>query len=234
MAPMSPTFLGGLLMGMASSLHCAGMCGPLASSLLIALDPGLGPASRARVHFTAQAGRIFIYLVSGALLGGAGAALYGAFDHASAYMALRWAGAVALGWIGLTVAGFAPSLAGVDALAAPVTGALHRLRVASGGGEAAAFLSGMIWGFLPCGMVYGALFYAMLAGSALGGASVMFGFGLGALPAVSAVALGMAGFRNLGRSHKARISLGLAIVALAAVSVALPAGAIAALCGFGG
>ena len=74
----------------------------------------------------------------------------------------------------------------------------------------------------------------MLAGSALGGASVMFGFGLGALPAVSAVALGMAGFRNLGRSHKARISLGLAIVALAAVSVALPAGAIAALCGFGG
>ena len=39
MAPDSLTFLGGLLMGLASSLHCAGMCGAIASSLMFAFSP---------------------------------------------------------------------------------------------------------------------------------------------------------------------------------------------------
>ena len=83
MAPMPLTFAGGLLMGLASSLHCAGMCGAIASSLLMTFDPGAGPAARAQTHFAAEGGRVLIYVVSGALLGGVGAAFYGAFDHAA-------------------------------------------------------------------------------------------------------------------------------------------------------
>ncbi len=40
MAPESLTLLGGLLLGLASSLHCAGMCGAIASSLMFAFAPG--------------------------------------------------------------------------------------------------------------------------------------------------------------------------------------------------
>jgi len=231
MTPGSLTFAGGLLMGLASSLHCASMCGAIASGLLLSFDPGAGPAARARTHFTAQSGRVLIYVLSGATLGGIGASLYGAFDHASAYLALRWAGAVALGWIGLTVTGFAPSLAGVDRFTSPITLRIGRLRNHAGATDGGAFLSGLVWGFLPCGMVYGALFYAMLSGSALGGAEVMAGFGLGTLPSVTAVALGMASFRRLGEVKGARIAVGLSIMTLAALSVAVPLASIAALCG---
>ena len=89
----------------------------------------------------------------------------------------------------------------------------------------------MLWGFLPCGMVYGALFYAMLSGGALSGAGVMAGFGLGTLPSVTAVALGVTGLRRLGHVQRARVAVGLAIMALAALSVALPAASLSALCG---
>ena len=231
MTPISLTFAGGLLMGLASSLHCAGMCGAIASSLLMAFYPGAGPAARLRTHFTAQSGRMVVYALGGAVLGGAGAAFYGAFDHVAAYLALRWAAAVALGWIGLSVAGFAPSLAGVDRFTAPITVRLAQVRGYAGASDGGAFVSGMIWGFLPCGMVYGALFYAMLSGSALGGAEVMAGFALGTLPSVTAVALGLSGFRRLGNVKGARIGVGLAIMAIAALSVAAPVASWAALCG---
>lgn len=230
MAPISMTFAGGLLMGLASSLHCAGMCGAIASSLMFSLSPSADQGARARTHFTAQAGRVLVYILGGVLLGGAGAAFYGAFDHPAAYLAMRWAAAVALGWIGFSVLGLAPSLAGIDRFTAPITNTLHSVKRSAGLGDAGAFVSGMIWGFLPCGMVYGALFYAMLSGSALGGALVMAGFGLGTLPAVTAVALGMSGFRRLANEPRARVVVGLGIMALAAASMAVPAAAIAALC----
>ena len=230
MAVVDLTFAGGLLMGLASSLHCAGMCGAIASSLMFSFAPDGGVAARARAHFAAQGGRIAVYMAAGTALGGAGAAFYGSFDHAEAYLALRWAAAVALGWIGLSVAGYAPSLAGLDRMTAPVSEALHRARLAPSG-DGGAFLSGLVWGLLPCGMVYGALFYAMLSGSAAGGLRVMAGFGLGTLPSVTAVALGLSGFRNLAREPRARLAVGLAIMAVAAASLAVPAARLAALCG---
>jgi sulfite exporter TauE/SafE len=230
MAPDSLTFLGGLLMGLASSLHCAGMCGAIASSLMFAFSPGETPAERARTLLAAHAGRLVMYVAGGMVLGAAGSAFYGAFDHAAAYLVMRWAAAVALGWIGLSVAGFAPSLAVVDRFAAPIAQTLRFSPAPAFAGGTGAFASGLFWGVLPCGMVYGALFYAMLSGSALGGGGVMAGFGLGTLPSVTAVALGISSFRRLARVRQARVWVGLAIIAIAAASVAVPALASAGFC----
>jgi sulfite exporter TauE/SafE len=230
MAPDSLTFLGGLLMGLASSLHCAGMCGAIASSLMFAFSPGETQAERARTLLAAHAGRLTMYVAGGVVLGAAGSAFYGAFDHAAAYLVMRWAAAVALGWIGLSVAGFAPSLAVVDRFAAPIAQSLRFSPAPAFAGGTGAFASGLIWGVLPCGMVYGALFYAMLSGSALGGGAVMAGFGFGTLPSVTAVALGISSFRRLARIQQARVWVGLAIIAIAAASVAVPALASAGFC----
>ncbi len=230
MAPDSLTFLGGLLMGLASSLHCAGMCGAIASSLMFAFSPGESPAERARTLLAAHAGRLLVYVAGGMVLGAAGSAFYGAFDHAEAYLVMRWAAAVALGWIGLSVAGFAPSLAVVDRFAAPIAQSLRFSPAPAFAGGRGAFASGLLWGVLPCGMVYGALFYAMLSGSALGGGAVMAGFGLGTLPSVTTVALGISSFRRLAGVQAARVWVGLAIIAIAAASVAVPALASAGFC----
>ena len=215
-------------MGLASSFHCAGMCGAIASSLMFAFANGEGSAERARALFQAHAGRLIMYVAAGMILGGVGSAFYGAFDRGSAFLVMRWAGAVALGWIGLSVAGFAPSPAIVDRLAAPIAANLRFAPALPGG--SGAFASGLMWGLLPCGMVYGALFYAMLSGSALTGGAVMAGFGLGTLPAVTAVALGLSSFRRLAAIRNARVGVGLALMALAAGSLAAPALASAAFC----
>ena len=54
------TFLGGLLLGLASSLHCAGMCGGIASSLIISLAPSDGRWNGLRVLLIAQSARISV------------------------------------------------------------------------------------------------------------------------------------------------------------------------------
>ena len=227
MAPDNLTFLGGLLMGLASSLHCASMCGAIASSLMFAFSTGEAASDRARALGAAYGGRILMYVAAGMIVGGVGSAFFGAFDRGSAFLVMRWAGAVALGWIGLSVAGFAPSLAMADRLAAPIAVNLRHPHALPGSG---AFASGLMWGLMPCGMVYGALFYAMLSGSALAGGAVMAGFGLGTLPSVTAVALGLSSFRRLARGQRTRVIVGLAILALAAASVAVPAIAAAGFC----
>jgi sulfite exporter TauE/SafE len=205
------------------------MCGAIASSLMFAFAPGESDSERLRALMAAHAGRVLMYVAGGAALGAVGSSLYGAFDHAGAFLVMRWAAAVALGWIGLSVAGFAPSLAIVDRVTAPIAGRLRFVSTRSPG-EAGAFASGLIWGLLPCGMVYGALFYAMLTGDAWRGAAVMAGFGLGTLPSVTAVALGLSRFRRFAQEPNARIAVGLGLMAVAAASVAVPAMAASGFC----
>jgi uncharacterized protein len=230
MAPDGLTFLGGLLLGLASSLHCVGMCGAIASSLMFAFSSGDALAHRTRALMAAETGRVLVYVAAGATVGTVGSTVYGAFDHAAANLFMRWAAAVALGWAGLSVAGFGPSHARFDRLATPIVAALRFSYPRRLSGDAGAFASGLLRGFLPCGMVYGALFYAMLSGSCLHGAAVMAGFGLGTLPSVTAAALGVSTFRRLARAPSARLVVGLGIIALAAASVAIPAVASGAFC----
>lgn len=206
--------LGGVLLGLASSLHCAAMCGGIASGVTFLFDPHR-PGERLRVLMSAQAGRILAYVIAGAILGGAGAALYVAFDRAAAYRLLQWAGAVTLMWIGLSVAGLLPSLALLDrrvaAFSEGVGSVLARFRRFPVAGP---FAAGLGWGTIPCPMVYAALFTAMLTGSSAGGATLMAGFGLGTLPAVTATAFGVTALARVEARGLARGAIGLAIAVL--------------------
>lgn len=208
------TLMGGILLGLASSLHCAAMCGGIASGVVFLFHPQ-DTRARVRVLFSAQAGRIAAYGVAGALLGAFGAGLYGAFDHAAAYRLLQWAGAATLMWIGLSVAGLLPSLAGLDrpvaAFSQAVSARLNRFRSYTVTGPIAA---GLAWGTVPCPMVYAALFTATLTGSALGGGTLMLGFGLGTLPAVTATAFGITTLARVEARAVARGVIGVAIAVL--------------------
>lgn len=215
------SFTSGVLLGFSSSLHCAGMCGGIAASLML----GLGRASgQVRTLLTLQAGRVAAYVAAGAFLGSAGAMFYGRMDHGAGHAVLRAVAAMSLGWAGLSMLGLAPPLTFADRFAGPLSA---RLRLAPGGSFAlpviAPFIAGLGWGLLPCGMVYAALFYAVLSGSGGSGALIMMGFGLGTLPAVTLTALGIGTLRDYGRSPRIRTAAGLAILAVAAASVLVPA-----------
>jgi len=222
------SLVSGLLLGLASSLHCAAMCGGIASGVVFMFDPAT-PGDRARVVLTAQLGRISAYVLAGTLLGTIGASAYGAFDLSAGYELFRWGAAAALMWVGLSVAGLLPSPAALDRRLGRVSVRANevagRLRGARHLGPLAA---GMAWGAMPCPMVYAGLFTAVLSGSALAGAIVMLGFGLGTLPAVTVTAYGIATLGRIEARTGSRMLLGIAIAAFG-LATAYPQGPGAAL-----
>ena len=231
-----PLLIAGFLLGLASSLHCLGMCSGIATSLCLAAQP----ASRARslglyaTILVINAGRITSYMFAGAVVGALGARAFGALDRSTVYIALRWAAAVSLGWIGLSMTGFAPFPAAVyRAVSAASTGVAAAARTLRLPQHLNFYVAGCLWGLFPCAMVYAALFYAMMTGAWLGGAVVMLGFGLGTLLPVGAAGLGLPLLYRQTRSVRFQTALGLAIILLGIATVVIPAATFAELCHFG-
>lgn len=219
------TFIGGLLLGLASSPHCAAMCGPIASSFIMCAAPGANTAARSRSLLFAQLGKSISYIGAGALLGAVGSQFYMLMDRDTGFRVLQWLSSLTLIAIGFSLMGVLPFLAAFNRIAAPVTLPMHRLAAASAakagriappgvylGAASSAVASGVIWGLVPCGMVYAALFSAMLSGSPQGAAMIMTGFALGVLPAVTATALSISSLPRFIRSDTTRLLIGLAIV----------------------
>jgi hypothetical protein len=222
------SFLGGLVAGLASSLHCAGMCGGIGASLMFALSSSADAGQRLGVLMTAQTGKLLAYVLAGAAVGLAGTALYAQMDFSAAQAVFRWGAAMMLVSVGLSLTGWMPAIAGIDRLLAPVTRLALRPAMTLGG--ASPLLAGLAWGALPCAMVYAALLYAMLSGSALQGALVMLGFGTGTLVPVTATALGIGWLERTGRQARFRLVSGLVIALLGLAMLAVPPEVIAALC----
>lgn len=218
MAVSEFSFLGGMALGFASSLHCAGMCGGIATSLTLAFQPATA-RDRVRILTLAQAGRVTSYMLAGAVLGLFGAELYGAFDRAGAFRLLQWLGAVVLIWLGLTFAGVMPMPAAADRLVARASGAIARLLAPLRGSAAGPYIGGLTWGVIPCPMVYAALFTAMLTGSLAGGVIFMAGFGLATVIPVGLTALGVTSLAAVEARGRARIVIGVALALFGASTI---------------
>ncbi|MGA7805371.1 sulfite exporter TauE/SafE family protein [Bradyrhizobium sp.] len=227
-----PLLVAGLLLGLASSLHCLSMCSGIAASLCLASTPLAGKSLRSLywTNLLINAGRITGYVLAGAAVGGLGVSVFGALDRSIAHIVLRWAAAVSLGWIGLSMTGFVPLPTPLLHVGAAVSRGLGRVAGAFPSYSLVGpFVAGCVWGFFPCAMVYAALFYAMLSGSWLNGALVMFGFGLGTLLPVMGAGLGVSWLRSRAQSPRLQMAVGLAIVTLGIAST-LPGAAIAQWC----
>lgn len=212
------SFLGGMLLGLASALHCAGMCGGIATSLTLMFNPQT-PTARLQVLLSAQAGKLVAYVAAGALIGSLGSGVYAAFDQAAAFRVLQWIAAMVLIWVGLTLAGFVSMPAFVDRAVARVSNSLNTLFAPVRHSSIGPFVAGVTWGVVPCPMVYAALFTAMLTGSWLGGVIVMAGFGLGTVPSVTLTAFGASTLTQLDLKGSARLVVGLAIAAFGASTI---------------
>ena len=152
--------------GLANSLHCACMCGPLA---VVFHGEAKGAAS---YHL----GRTASYGAVGVVLGGLGTA----FGTRALGAPTAWVAFVlAAGLVVLALWGdrLAVSLPGVGG---GVKWLLARSRSLPNSARAA--LLGVFTPLLPCGLLWAACAGAALAGSPLGGGAVMLGFALGSLP----------------------------------------------------
>ena len=80
-------------------------------------------------------------------------------------------------------------------------------------------LLGMIWGLVPCALVYGVLPIALFAGGPLEGAAVMLAFGLGTLPNLMAAGWIMGRARRVVRSPAVRYAAAALLIAFAAIGI---------------
>jgi sulfite exporter TauE/SafE len=67
---------------------------------------------------------------------------------------------------------------------------------------------GLLWGWLPCGLVYAVLTTALLTGDALDGAAIMAAFGLGTLPNLLLAGLALRRMTAATRARPLRMAAG--------------------------
>jgi len=215
-------FVTGLL---GSLTHCAGMCGPF---VLTQVDRQLdGLQSRDGSHWQRlqgaallpyHLGRLTTYTALGALSAGAGSLLVDTTGWRWLVAGFLIAAAVlfAAQAIGMTVRGPTALPSPLDRVVRELAGKPLGLR---------GYGLGLALGFLPCGLLYGALAASAASGSTVSGALAMMGFGLGTVPALVAVGWGgvLLGLRRrrllqgFARPMQAASALALTLLAVRAL-----------------
>lgn len=217
--------------GLLGGAHCAAMCGGLATALARA-GASAWPAWKLQAGYAA--GRLASYALAGALAGSlAGTALL-ARDILPVQMLLFALANLMLVVLGLHLAGWSWLVHRIEApgrhLWRHLQPWLGRVLPVDGWGKALA--AGLLWGWVPCGLVYSLLATAMLAGSAGGGALVMAAFGAGTLPGVIGAGLVLRRITGSGRRPALRLVAGGLVAGFGLLGLAR-AGSLASLLGQG-
>ncbi len=180
---MSPEIFTSFFVGLFGSLHCIGMCGPIAIALPV---PNSGNLSFIAGRFLYNLGRVVTYSFLGAVFGLLGSRLV--------ISGFQQSVSIALGIAIIVVVLIPPKYKAkisqhklVQKITLPLKSGISDLFKT--GTFSAMFLIGILNGFLPCGLVYVALAGAIASGDAISGAAVMILFGLGTIPAMFAATL---------------------------------------------
>jgi hypothetical protein len=194
-------------MGLISSFHCVGMCGPIA----LALPVHKGTRARQLTGVLAyNAGRALTYALFGIVIGTLGASL--------AWLGILRYASIA---VGVAMLGYVLWPSGLEQrLHMPLfwQKTISRLRQGMGfylkrGNLSGMLLLGMLNGAIPCGMVYMALISSVATGSTWGGGAFMALFGLGTMPAMLALGIARQQFTPALRSRIRKLTPVLMAVA---------------------
>jgi len=203
-----PPYLALLLIGLLGGTHCIGMCGGIVGAL------SMGGPARLSLHLAYNLGRVTSYATAGAIagaLGQAGMALSGQWPLRSILYMLANLMLIALG---LYLMGVTRALAFSERAGQQLWRHLQPLsrRYLPARTAAQAFPLGLLWGWLPCGLVYSALATALTSGSVWHGAGLMLVFGVGTLPNLLFAGLLAARLQAYARQPMVRMLSGLLIL----------------------
>ena len=200
------------LIGLMSSAHCLGMCGGISVAL------GMGVQGNRYQKFSRlfahNSGRILCYALLGLLAGAISQAFTSTFQSIAFYlrvfsglMLIAMGLYIAQWWMGLTVL----EKAGQQ-LWQKIQPRMSLFKPASRLRNA--FMLGLCWGLLPCGLVYSVLIWAAAAQNAMHSAVLMLFFGLGTMPAMVASGFGASQLKHFLQNSKVRVMVALLLCLL--------------------
>jgi sulfite exporter TauE/SafE len=209
------TFYIALTIGLLGSTHCIGMCGGIVGALNANLPKirwrSLLPL--ALHHLSYNAGRILSYAAAGAAAGLIGAQATKLDLSATISLGNLIAGLFMIA-LGLYLGGWWQAIGSLEKGGARVWRLIEPIgrRFFPVKTPADAFGLGLVWGWLPCGLVYSALTLSMVSASPLQGALTMLGFGIGTLPALLALGTFAGQLGSLARHRATRQVAGVGII----------------------
>lgn len=196
------------LIGLLGSGHCVGMCGGIVAALGFATD---STQARWPIILTYNLGRIASYSLMGGIVG-----LLGQFGDQFLSLGpwLRALAGLLLILMGFYLADWWKALTLLERggqllwnTLQPLGKGLFQMRSVGRG-----FLYGMLWGWLPCGLVYSALAFAGVSASPVMGALSMAVFGLGTLPAMLAGGIFSVQLKSLLQGKWLRVTMALVLI----------------------
>ena len=205
--------------GLLGSVHCFGMCGGISG--LFAVNASAASLRRdLPMAITYNVGRVLSYIVLGAAVALLGQSLVDAIPRLTAPVRLLSGLLIVL--VGLQVAFNWRALAPIEKAGA---GLWRRIAPAAQGllpvtSAPKALGLGLLWGWLPCGLVYSVLLLAATTANAVTGGLVMLAFGLGTMPAM--IATGLSASKLSAAMSRRRLGAGLLIILLGLATLAMP------------
>jgi sulfite exporter TauE/SafE len=193
---------------------CAGLSG------LFAVN-GRGGQAMALVY---NGGRLLSYATFGAVAGFLGSTAGNAYQAFTSFNILRVISAVIIFLIGLQIAFDLHLLRSLETAGAKVWNQIapHTRKLLPVTSYSRAVALGLLWGWLPCGLVYSILMIAVAAGGAVQGSLVMLAFGLGTLPAMLLTGLGAQALAKRMQHKGMRRGMGLLLCVLGLLTLAAP------------
>ncbi|KLV07278.1 cytochrome biogenesis protein [Photobacterium aquae] len=185
---MNIDFYAAFAIGLMGAGHCLGMCGGIAAAITLGM-PQKQQQQRWPYLAFYNIGRLLSYMLAGGIIGGTFSQLADFSGYSSALVYLRLIAAIMMILLGLYIGQWWLAVSKVERVGQFLwrfigPKANKMLPLSS---PIAALPFGILWGWLPCGLVYSTLSWAAVSGSALSGGLVMLAFGLGTLPAMLAV-----------------------------------------------
>jgi uncharacterized protein len=205
------------MLGLVGSLHCAGMCGPLA--LALPVTPA-GGAAYVVGRVVYNLGRVLTYGMMGLV--------FGLLGKTVAVAGLQQWVSLGLGLVLLSGLVLGPRVALTGAVSKWVGGLKRRMgaQLRTRTLRALAVL-GLLNGLLPCGLVYVACAAAATRGEVLAGVSYMVVFGLGTVPMMLGISLSgrlvQAGLRRvLSRAVPVTMALVAVLLVVRGLGLGIP------------
>lgn len=209
---LSIDYLSAFVIGLLGSGHCIGMCGGITTMLTSALSPQSSKRKHLKLVSAYHVGRIFSYSLIGAIVGFTSSIAARNIGVPLGFM--RMFAAIFLILLGLYLGQWLMLLSKVETLGKFLwrfISPLSKKFIPVNTSKQAVAL-GVLWGWLPCGLVYSTLTWSLASGNSVTGALIMTSFGLGTLPALLSISLGSFGIKSLLTNNKFKKTMAFLII----------------------